>query len=382
MSEKIEKFIEKARNIHGHKYDYSKVEYVNSKTKVCIVCPKHGEFYKTPLNHIQTKQGCPICSKENKVKTNKKITTEEFIKRSNEIHSDKYDYSKVMYIDNKTKVCIICPEHGEFWQNPHVHMKGFGCIFCSGKNKTTTDEFIEKAKKVHGEKYTYENVVYKNTETKVLISCPEHGNFEITPHHHLNGVGCPKCAGNYSYTTGEIIELFKNIHGNTYDYSKVDYINTHSKVVIICKKHGAFKQTPKAHLKGQGCPNCKNEYTKSETKLFNIIKERYNDTIQHYRPDFLKTYKNGKQEIDIFIPSLNIGIEYQGKQHFEPVSIFGGEKGYNRMKKLDYQKFEKCTKNGIKIYYFSYEKKIPEIYIDKIFINEEELISELKIRKK
>lgn len=375
--ERTSNFIEKARKIHGDKYNYSKVEYVNSKTKVCIICPEHGEFLKSPLNHIQCKQGCPICSKNNKIRTNKKLTINDFIERSVLIHGEKYNYSKSNYVDNKTPLCIICPKHGEFWQVPHIHMKGFGCPKCAGKIKKNINDFIEKANLVHNNKYSYEKVIYKNTDTKVTVTCPIHGDFEITPHHHLDGVGCTKCAGNYQYNTEEIINLFKKIHGNKFNYSKVKYENTHKKIKIICSKHGEFLQTPKAHLTGQGCPICKHEYTKSETKLYEVIKKLFPDIIRHYRPDFLKTHKNGKQEIDLYIPSINVGIEYQGKQHFEPVIVFGGINGYEKTVILDNIKYKKCKENNIKLIYFSYEKNIPDSYLDKIYTNESEIIEYL-----
>lgn len=373
-------FINKAKSIHGDKYDYSKTEYVNSKTKVCIICPEHGEFWQEARNHTNCKQGCPKCGKQYN-RSNKKLTTLEFIEKAKKVHGNKYNYSKVVYINNRSKVCIICSQHGEFWQEPYNHLKGFGCCECGGHKKYTNDDFISKANKIHNNKYDYSKVEYVNTDTKVIITCPEHGDFLITPHHHLNGVGCTKCCGNYSYTTEEVINLFKKVHGDLYDYSNVIYSNTYSKVSIVCKKHGLFKQSPKAHLAGQGCPICKNEYTKSEAKLFENIKKYFPDTIHHHRPDFLKTYKNGKQEFDIFIPSLNVAIEYQGKQHFEPVSIFGGEKGYERMKFLDVVKYNKCKKNDIKLYYFSYEKNLPVTYLSKIYCNEEEIINDIKNEK-
>ena len=118
-------FIEKAKQIHGDKYDYSKVEYVNYKTKVCIICPKHGEFWQNPHHHLSRKQGCHLCN------GGVNLNTEEFIDKAKKIHGDKYDYSKVKYIDNRTKVCIICPEHGEFWQTPNCHLNGQGCPKCN-----------------------------------------------------------------------------------------------------------------------------------------------------------------------------------------------------------------------------------------------------------
>ena len=117
-------FIERAQKIHGNKYDYSKVNYVKSSEKVCIICPEHGEFWQKPNSHISSKQGCPKCGKTGK------LTQEEFIKRARYIHNDKYDYSKVEYVNSQTKVCIICPEHGEFWQTPNSHLSGIGCKKC------------------------------------------------------------------------------------------------------------------------------------------------------------------------------------------------------------------------------------------------------------
>ena len=136
-------FIKNAKNVHGDKYDYSKVEYVNAHTKVCIICLEHGEFWQTPSNHLSGK-GCILCANV------KKITTEEFIKRAKEVHGNKYDYSKVEYINNKIKVCIICPIHGEFWQMPINHLLGRGCKVCVGNSYNyLTNEWVQKAKEIH-----------------------------------------------------------------------------------------------------------------------------------------------------------------------------------------------------------------------------------------
>ena len=144
-----ESFIEKAKEIHGDKYDYSKVNYVNSRTNICIICPKHGEFWQRPDLHLD-KHGCPLCGFESTADYNR-LNTDEFIKKAREIHGDKYDYSKVDYKDSKTKVCIICPEHGEFWQKPNDHLsRKFGCHKCGwikeGLNlrKGSTKQVINK----------------------------------------------------------------------------------------------------------------------------------------------------------------------------------------------------------------------------------------------
>ena len=144
--DKREHFIEKAYTVHGNKYDYSKVEYYNCKEKVCIICPEHGEFWQTPDNHLQGR-GCPICRYISSSKKNTK-NINDFIKKAEEVHNKKYDYSKVEYKNNSTKVCIICPEHGEFWQTPTVHIdKKQGCPKCSKNHKYTTKEYLESIPK-------------------------------------------------------------------------------------------------------------------------------------------------------------------------------------------------------------------------------------------
>jgi len=182
-----EEFIFKARKIHSNKYDYSKVEYINNSTKIVIVCPEHGKYKQRPQNHVDRKQGCPTCG------GTKKLDVESFVVKAREIHGDKYDYSKVKYINNKKKVVILCLEHSKFKQTPHDHLTGYGCPLCGGTNKLDIEEFVIKAKEVHGLKYDYSKVRYINNRTKVIIVCSEHGEFSQTPSHHLNRCGCPSC---------------------------------------------------------------------------------------------------------------------------------------------------------------------------------------------
>ena len=255
----IQDFIKKARKIHGNRYDYSKVYYRNNRTKVCIICPEHGEFWQIPHNHLRG-VGCPECKKEQLRKKNTS-NTEDFIQKARVIHGNKYDYSKAQYINCITKVCIICPEHGEFWQRPSDHLCGKGCIMCSRnssaeKQSSNTEDFIKKARKIHGNKYDYSKVQYINSSTKVCIICSEHGEFWQIPSSHLQGVGCPKCSCNQKSGTDEFIAKSKKVHGNKYDYSKVEYVNNSTKVCIVCPEHGEFWQRPNNHLRGDGCPEC------------------------------------------------------------------------------------------------------------------------------
>jgi hypothetical protein len=247
-------FIEYAHKEHGDKYDYSKVVYKKSKDKVCIICPVHGEFYQTPNSHLQG-QGCLKCGVKSRSKLNSK-TDNIFIEQAKKVHNNKYDYSKVEYKNIHTKVCIICPDHGEFYQTPGSHLRGVGCPKCSSTSKLTTEKFIEKAREVHGDKYDYSKVEYKNVRDKVCIICPEHGEFYQTPNTHFRGNGCSECSGKAKLTTKKFIEKAREVHNNKYDYSKVEYKSNTTKVCIICPEHGEFYQTPNTHLRGSGCPRC------------------------------------------------------------------------------------------------------------------------------
>lgn len=190
--------------------------------------------------------------------TKSNLTLEQFIERSKRHHGNKYDYSTVVYKNNKTNVTIKCSEHGTFNQTPNRHMYGVGCPLCS---KTRTDEsFIERATKLYGNKYEYDMVCYVNRKTEVIVICLEHGSFLTKPESFLRGIGCVVCDNGTSKLRQErslsYINRFKYIHGDRYDYSQVVYVNNKTKIAIGCKVHGVFHQDPGTHSKGSGCPKC------------------------------------------------------------------------------------------------------------------------------
>ena len=235
-----------------------------------------------------------------KINKVKKITTEEFIIRCEKQHENKYDYSLCNYINGETIVSIICPTHGIFKQKARTHMSGSNCKLCVNNIKSNKNIFIENFQKIHGKKYNYNLVNYKNCRIKVCIICPVHGIFYQTPSSHLSGSGCPKCPNNYSSKENFIKKSIK-IHGNKYDYSLVDYINSHTKVKIICPKHKIFEQLPYVHLKSGGCSICsKNQLTTEE-----FIKrcEKKHDNKYDYS---LVNYKNINTRVKIICPEHGI----------------------------------------------------------------------------
>ena len=202
-----------------------------------------------------------------------KLTTDEFIKRSDIKHNNKYDYSKSIYTGIHNPVTIICPEHGEFEQTPNNHAKS-GCVKCHVQNQTKSkDKFVSDADEIHKNLYDYSTSEYTNTNTKVDIICKKHGLFSQTPANHLKGQGCPKCGKErmtlaQTHNTNIFISRAIAIHKNVYNYQKCNYIAAKIKVTIVCPIHGAFEQTPDSHLRGQGCPSCADSG-------FNIAKPAY-----------------------------------------------------------------------------------------------------------
>jgi len=191
----------------------------------------------------------------------RKKTTEEFIAKAKEVHGDRYDYSPTRYVNSRTKVDIRCFEHGVFKQRPGDHLSGKGCPECGGSRKLSTEEFIARAKEVHGDRYGYSPTRYMGSKTKVSILCPEHGVFKQTPNDHLKGHGCPKCgkeqeANARRSSTEEFIAKAKEVHGDRYGYTLTCYTDSATKVDIYCFEHGVFQQTPNDHLSGRGCPRC------------------------------------------------------------------------------------------------------------------------------
>ena len=271
-------FIESAKKVHGDMYDYSKVVYRDIHTKVCIICPEHGEFWQEPNNHISRKSICPKCAVNSKAAIFR-LSKESFVQKANLVHKDKYDYSKVEYHNTDDKVCIICPEHGDFWQAPHNHLHGFGCPKCSGSYIPTTEEFVEAAKAKYGDKYDYSKVVYKSSKEKVCIICPKHGEFWCSPNNHLSHQkGCPKCSGNYGIDKDYFIKLANERFEGKYDYSKIEWKGYRKHVIIGCPIHGEFKQSPILHLKTLGCPKCSGTYMDKELfieKIKSIHGDKY-----------------------------------------------------------------------------------------------------------
>lgn len=366
-----EQFIEQARAIHGEKYNYSKTVYVKNCEKVCIICPDHGEFWQIPKIHLKG-CGCKECGIEATAKSIRK-TQEQFIKEVKKLWGDKLDFSKVEYKSSQTPVCIICHkkdkdgnEHGEFYPSPVNLLNGHGCPKCgfeknAEKSRKGVNKLIEEIYKVHGGKYEIVDLSeYVNTESKIIMRCPIHGEFKITPHSLLSGQGCSKCGAmrggeKTRLTQEEFIKRAQEVHGDKYDYSKVVYELVNKPVTIICPIHGEFKQMPGGHMSGQGCPRCHESHNERDvSKAFDatgIIYERQK------RFPWL-----GLQSLDFYILDKNIGVECQSSLHYNDnfLRLKKGEEYAKQqlaiIKERDARKKRLCTENGVHLVYFMKKK--------------------------
>ncbi len=305
----------------------------------------------------------------------RKLTLENFINKATLIHGNKYDYSLVDYTNSQTKIKIICSVHGIFTQRPNNHLQGVCCQKCTlsktqTDNKYTLTEFIIKSKIFHGDKYDYGLVEYINSKTKVKIICPEHGEFLQTPESHFDR-GCIKCgyissSNKQKSNTNCFILKAKGIHGDKYDYSLVNYINNHTKVNIMCYKHGIFEQAPEKHLGNKGCPSC------NESKGEKII----NDFLTEQKIIFIreKIFPGCKYkqllEFDFYLPEQNMCIEFNGIQHYEFNKFFHrNEEEFIGQQKRDAIKLNYCFNNKITLIIIKYDENITEtlIHLSKLF---------------
>lgn len=293
-----DEFVQRAATKHNNKYNYDNTIYVGIFNKVKITCPIHGDFLQNPNNHLQGK-GCSLCKRES-ISSLFSLSIEKFIEKAKALHGNRYDYSKVIYKNNSTKICVVCEEHGQFWQTPNAHLSGKGCPYCRNKNtsirfKSNLNLFIEKSNILHNNKYIYSKTVYTGTHKKVIIICPDHGEFKQLPSSHLQKHGCPVC----NSSTGEL--AIKN---------------------ILDKNNIKYKQ----------------EY---------IIPE----IVSLLRYDF-------------YLPDYNILIEFHGKQHYEYNPFFhcNGEDDFLKQKDRDMFKRDHAIRFKYRLLEFNY-KHLEEINI-------------------
>jgi hypothetical protein len=283
-----QQFVFQAKKKFGKKFSYSKVKYINQNTPVVISCPKHGDFSVSPKTFLKSPHGCRKC------RFDIPFSTKDFVKRAKSKNGAQCDYSKTRYTGYTEEVLIICRKHGAFSQRADRHLKSktSGCPECIRSNARIshkshgiseiidTELFIRRSAEAHAGKYSYEKTIYVNNYTKVIVTCPAHGDFQTNPNNHSrkkNPSGCPKCAHELAretrrFTKDQFIKAASQKHGGRYSYANVSYHNARRKVEIECPRHGPFLQEPFSHLKGIGCPECGREIISIGSTIEDYIK--------------------------------------------------------------------------------------------------------------
>lgn len=277
-------------------------------------------------------QGCPKCALLSPHRHKKDL--HHFVTTANKIHHHKYDYSNTIYKSSNHPLVIICKKHGEFTQRASAHLRGQGCPKCardkSHVSRKTNDQFIRDARKIHGDKYDYSKVKYVRAHGTIEIICKNHGSFTQRASSHLAGSGCPQCGtesmrSRLTHDTDKFAMRASAIHGDKYDYAHSHYVNSKSEVAITCPVHGTYMQKPNYHLLGNGCPKCAG--TKLQQEVYDFINQ-FDENIIYNDSSTIRPY-----EIDIFVPSKNIGVETHGlywHSYDHPESFDERMKHYNK----------------------------------------------------
>lgn len=237
-----------------------------------------------------------------------KVTTQDFINKAKKVHGSRYRYDKVNYVKAIKKVTITCPKHGDFEQQPSNHLTGYGCRKCGGNQPITFNEFVERSKEIHGDKYDYSSVCFDNVESKIDIRCKEHGVFSQRLFSHLKGFGCPTCGNTQrgisnAHDKKEFIKRSREIHGDKYDYSKVEYKNANPKVTIICPIHGEFSIRPINLTKGVRCSKCSDEEAGLKRRISPDEFIKRAKLIHGEKYDYSKcSYKTMHEKVEVICP--------------------------------------------------------------------------------
>lgn len=369
-------------------FDFSESKYIDTHTEMIVKCD-NGHYFSTRPNDLLNGSGCSICY------GNKKLSKEDFIRESNYVHNGFFTYHHCGFTNVSSKVIVTCPIHGDIEVKASNHLNGANCKYCSRKKikhkiakrekkskNTKKVSFGELKGKVYnkwGNKYTLdENSNYTTYNRKMYVNCKEHGVFKITPSHLLTGRGCPKCAGNKKKTIKQIVNEIRNAHPySEYDFSKVEYVNTHTPIMLKCNHCGTVFQNSPSNLIFQknGCPGCASSQLELEVK--NFLEKNSIKYTQQKIFDWLKNKRNLK--LDFYLNDYKAAIECQGIQHFEEVKFSNTcDPSLHETRHRDNLKKTLCEENGINVFYYAnYHYDFPY----KVYEDMNELLISIKNNK-
>lgn len=358
MSRKLttEEWVVRAKAKHGETFDYTETAYIDSHANLTVRCRRHGPFEQVPPVHLRssTETACPECYKEWNGRRCAS-TVDEFVQKAEAIHGKLYDYSRVVYVNSQTKVELGCAVHGPFMVTPGNHLsRSSGCPKCA--HKVTGDrcrmgleDFLLKSREVHGDKYGYSGVEYKGNHVTVEIECSRHGAFWQQPSDHWNGHGCPKCGyenapGSPKRSPDSVLRELLRVHGTRYTPLMHTYTAVRHFMAMKCHKHGDWKARAGNLLAGRGCPRC--QTSKPQERVAELVDELTDGQCLH------NTRKQiGGLELDVYVPSKKVAIEVNGIFWHSTASP-RGTKDFEWAKSHQWEKLKACEREGIHLVHF------------------------------
>lgn len=338
-------FISKAVAIYGDSYDYSSIDFIDSKTPIGLRCGLHGEFTVRPANHLNG-QHCRKCKQSANALLNAKRVALRFAEKARRVHGDRFDYSRAYETDDAGRALIICPIHGEFWQLKSNHLSGRGCRLCSNEARTTTvSEFIARSREAHGDTFDYSRVLqFASTRDQVEIICRVHGSFLQIARDHMRGVACQRCSIEKTKVTfEEFLERARAAHGDRYGYLEESWRIDPQFVTVICPEHGPYQQNWQNHCIGMGCSKCKSFVSKPEIEIFEALSLEVPETIQQSVRSVISP-----KELDIWIPELKLAIEFNGTAYHDK-AIWAESLRSSEIRSRELNKTELCSELNIRL---------------------------------
>lgn len=326
----------------------------NKLGKIKYICPVHGVREQMFHNHLQGKECTECAKLKMRItNTPTKEEFLEKAKKKHNLDDYEWGDFDLLKRDEKGRVEFCCKKHGKYWDWPSNFIKGYGCHFCHGKSKTDED-VREELSKLHPElDFSNTKFSEHDEKYRIKVMCPKHGEQLISYYNLINGQGCYYCGRENTgikntKTNEEIIEIGKKLFGDEYTYEHLDTYNRteDGKITITCRKHGDFTILPTNFYNGVGCPVC------AESNLEGEMRRFLEENEINYEP-FKKFDWLGKQHLDFYLTDYNVAIECQGGQHFKPVDKFGGEETFAKTVELDMKKRKLCKENGIKLFYYA-----------------------------
>lgn len=350
--------INQIKSFNYNNYYIDEASFIDKQDCMIFKCERHGSFSLCP--HSIIKKRFLICPKYKVNKLSRSL--DKFIELSKLKHGDLFDYELTVYKNKRTKVQLKCKNGHTFWQTPESHLHVKGCPRCAGVERNSQEDFLRKAKEVHGDEYDLSQTIYTSSSKKIQIICKKHGLFSMRSVNFLMGQKCRRCNSNiFVQTQEEFLAKAKEVHLDRFDLSQIKFTRPSDNITPICKKHGIFSIQGCKFLSGRGCKKCK--ISEGERLIENFLKQHNVQFI--FQKKFHGCKRKRELPFDFYLPEYQACIEYDGIGHYSP-HVYG-QKSFDSTAKSDQIKNNYCLNNGIALVRINTFKLIPIVLTELIY---------------